>query len=400
MHSTYTQKFLSGLLCLCVPVALAACDDGGSGSGGGSSASADGFTVVTDAGGTSQSDAGAGATTDSGGTPSADSTSTADTVGPGPVDSASTPDTSQGADAGPGPGPLPSGPVDPGCLDGQYTETLPTPNVSIDGVKSGYSAANLNQFILDLLGLRYPTGAYIVDQALNSGSQLGDCVAYFAYDTSSAEKVIGTLSTVVHECGHFLDIALGGWTSDSYVITENLTLECSGGDKFEYGGNTFVRAELMNDNYAHLRSICEDGQWGGCDSYASVYLVGDSGNQGFNTLMEEAVQYVNSLATGYAFNDQSAWTVSEKDGILTFLWYIERYLYLARTQYPETHAFILGNECFRELILTVWGRAWLYLDATESYPKLGMEDGIIKDLVMAPELLAEIQSVRSAHGCP
>lgn len=369
---------------------LVACEDGAGGSAGdGSSAGADGFTVISDGAGSAQSDtviepgADGGAATDSG-----------TTVTP-PSDAGPTQDSA----TGPGPGPAPSGPVDPGCLDGQYTETLPTPNVSIDAVKSGYSVQSLNQFILDVLGLRYPNGAYIVNQALTSGSSLGDCVAYFAYDTSTADKVIGTLSTVVHECGHFLDIELGGWTSDAYVITENNTLQCEGGDKIEYGGNTFVRSELMNDDYAHLRPICADGQWGGCDSYADVYLVGDSGNQGFNTLMEEAVQYVNSLATGYAFNDQSAWTVSEKDGIMTFLWYIERYLHLARTQYPETHSFILGNACFRELILTVWGRAWLYLDVTDPFPNLGMEDDLIEELVMAPELLAEIQSVRDAHGC-
>ena len=116
--------------------------------------------------------------------------------------------------------------------------------------------------------------------------------------------------------------------------------------------------------------------------------------------MEEAVQYVNSLATGYAYKDQSAWTVSEKDGILTFLWYMQRYLYLARTQYPATHSFILGSACYRELILTVWGRAWLYLDVTDPFPKLGMENDLIEELVMAPELLAEIQAVRDAHGCP
>ena len=392
--SVRNQLFVSLIAC----AALVACDDGGGGSSGGDSdAGVDGGTIVTDGGDITQTD------TVGNGVADADVTGDSGSVVPTPSDTAVAEDTATEPDAGPGPGPgpgpTPSGPVDPGCLDGQYSETLPTPNVSIDGAKSGYSVANLNQFILEVLDLRYPTGAYIVEQALTSGSSLGDCVAYFAYDTSTADKVIGTLSTVVHECGHFLDIELGGWTADAYVITEGNTLQCEGGDKFEYGGNTFVRSELMNDDYAALRSICADGQWSGCDSYADVYLVGDSGNQGFNTLMEEAVQYVNSLATGYAFHDQSTWTVSEKDGIMTFLWYIERYLYLARTKYPDTHTFILGNACFRELILTVWGRAWLYLDVTDPFPNLGMEDDVIEELVMAPELLAEIESVREAHGC-
>ena len=43
------------------------------------------------------------------------------------------------------------------------------------------------------------------------------------------------------------------------------------------------------------------------DNYANVYLDGDpdddefdGGDQGFNSLLEETLQYVNSLATGYA----------------------------------------------------------------------------------------------------
>jgi len=375
-------------------IAVSACDTGGGSSGTGGSSDVD--TAVTD----SVADGGAAIDAVHLADTAATDTAAADT---GPtLDVGSWPDIAADVmtDAGgPPPGPTPSGPVDPGCLDGQYSETLPTPEVSIDSAKSGYNAANLNGFILEVLDLRYPVGAYIVEQALIHGGQLGDCVAYFAYDTSSAQKVIDSLSTVTHECGHFLDIGLGGWTADAYVITDELTLQCEGGDKFEYGGNTFPRSELMNDTYSALRGLCEQGQWGGCDSYADVYLVGDSGDQGFNTLMEEAVQYVNSLATGYAFNDQYTWTVSEKDGIMTFLWYIERYLFLARTQYPSTHSFILGNACFRELILTVWGRAWLYLDVTEPLANLGMEDDVIEALVMAPELLAEIQSVREAHGC-
>jgi hypothetical protein len=283
-------------------------------------------------------------------------------------------------------------------MDGAYSEALPSPNAPLDTLKASYTAAAVESFIMDVLGARYPLGAHIVEQALTH-TQRGNCVAYFAYDTSTAEKVIGTLSTVVHECGHFLDIGLGGWSDDVYVITDALTFQCSGGDKFEYGGNTFPRSALMSDSFASLRSTCSEGQWNGCDPYADTYLVGDSGDQGFNTLMEEAVQYVNSLATSYAFADQSLWTTSAKDGILTFLWYIERYLYLARTEYPDTHAFILGDACFRELILTTWGRAWLYLETTAPLTNLGMEAEVIEALVLDPTLLAEIDAVRVAHGC-
>jgi hypothetical protein len=391
-------------LALGLCLALVACDGGSSGSG--AAGDAEVLPPQGDIG--ADGDVGGNITPDVG---LLDSIGP-DTVGPdggAPDDGAviiPDPDTGSGPDldaaAVPdeGPTPTPEGPVDPECTDGQYTETLPTPNVSIDGLKASYSASDVNGFILSVLDARFPVGAYIVEQALIHGGQLGDCVAYFAYDTSTAEKVIDTLSTVVHECGHFLDIGLGGWTDDVFVITDTLSFQCSGGDKFEYGGNTFPRSELMNDSYAALRPMCAQGQWNGCDSYADIYLTGDSGNQGFSSLMEETVQYVNSLAAGYAYSDQSAWTVSGKDGILTFLWYMERYLQMARTLYPDTHAFILGDACYRELILTTWGRAWLFLSATEDISKLGMEDDVLEALVMDPSLLGEIDLVREAQGCP
>ena len=73
-----------------------------------------------------------------------------------------------------------------------------------------------------------------------------------------------------------------------------------------------------------------------CDFYRQVYLDGDpdddnfeGGDQGYNSVLEETTQYINSLAVGYAFNDLYSGSVSERDGILTFLWYITRYLKMA-----------------------------------------------------------------------
>ena len=72
---------------------------------------------------------------------------------------------------------------------------------------------------------------------------------------------------------------------------------------------------------------------------------------------------------------------------------------MARTEHPEVHAFLLGNACWRDAILTVWGRAWLYLDATADNPNLGLDDDALEKLVKTPELLDEIEAVRVASGC-
>lgn len=289
--------------------------------------------------------------------------------------------------------------VDPQCLDGQYAETMPNPSASLQALLNGYSPAGYLNFILSALDLRYPIGGYLVAGALEN-LQIGNCVDFFLGQKDTGEQVIDQLSTIVHECGHFLDMGFSGFGEDTYFITDKLSITCKGGTKFEYGGETFVRSELLQDQFVNDYPPCAPGTAGAdCDFYATTYLTGNSGNQGFNMLFEEAVQYVNSLATGYAFNDFNVWSSSERDGILTFLWYIERYLYRARTKYPDTYAFLSESECWRSAILTLWGRAWLFLATTEGMSTLGIADDLIEPLVADPLLLKEIQSLRDLHGC-
>jgi len=289
--------------------------------------------------------------------------------------------------------------VDPDCTDGQYQEALPNAGADITGLISSYDAAGYMDFIMGSLQVRYPVGAHLVEGGL-ANQQIGNCIDFFLNDKSSAQAVIKQMSTIVHECGHFLDIGESGFGGSKYVITDTLSLSCQGGNKFEYGGNTFVRSELTSDSFSEDYPPCPEGSFGGdCDFYANTYLTGQSGDQGFNMLFEEVVQYVNSLATGYAFNDFYAGSTSERDGILTFLWYLERYLFLARTKYPETYEFLANSECWRDTILTVWGRAWLYLEITKDIPALGISDDKIMGLVETPELMAEIQALRDLHGC-
>ena len=301
--------------------------------------------------------------------------------------------------------PPPSELVDPGCIDGQYTETLPPADADISGLIDAYEPDNYREFIFDVLDARYPVGAYLIDGALEN-STMGDCIDFFLHGNGSAQEIFGQLSTFVHECGHFWDIAEGGFSEATYIFTEDLWLSCSGGDTTDRGGFTFARSLLNGDDYSALRPPCGGGFGDGCDSYADIYLDGDpfdgnfdGGDQGFNSVLEEATQYVNSLATGYSFADQYRGSVSERDGILTFLWWIERYLRVARLDYPDAHAAILDDACWREAILTIWGRGWMYLEATDGMSNLGIDDAAILELVEDPDLLGEIQRVRDAEGC-
>ena len=305
-------------------------------------------------------------------------------------------------DGGPGPGP--SGPVDPACVDGLYREAMPDPTAAIDDVAF---TGDIPAFVDTVLARRYPFGLALVQGGrMNPG--FGDCSVIFAGSPGSAADLYNSLSTITHECGHLWDGHESSGATNVYEVNADLTLSATSGDTTARGGDTFPRSLIRGDAYQPSRAPCAPGVYSGCDSYADVYLDGDptnttfeGGDQGFNMLFDEVVQYVNSLATDYAFADRrpSGYSTSARDGILTFLWYTTRYLHLARLDYPSAYTRIANDAVWRNAILTLWGRAWLYLGLTADDPSLGIEDDAIQALVMDPTLLDEIARLRALEGC-
>ena len=295
--------------------------------------------------------------------------------------------------------------ADPGCVDGQWDERRPRPDVDLLESIRGYQRNDPTAFILEVLELRYPLGRYLVREGLDNGA-FDDCVGFFLRDQSSGEAVILQLSTIVHECGHSADLGLSGFSDSAFLLTEDIRFQCQRGDTTTRGGDTFARSRLVGDRYSQLRPPCRGNRSANCDGYADVYLDGDpddntfdSGDQGFNSVLEEVLQYVNSLATGYAVKDFYRGSRSERDGILTFLWYLQRYLQLARLEYPSAYQRIAETPCWREAILSIWGRAWLYLELTDPFPELGIHDVRLLELVTDSALLEEIERLRVLQGC-
>lgn len=369
-----------------VILAVAACESGGS-SGRKGDATSSGDTATSGADSTDGADGTAAGDGSSDGASDGASDGSTD----GSADGASDGATDGSSDGG-------------ACLDAAYTETLPDRDASLAAELSAYDPEDPQTFILAALAKRYPTGKYLVEGGLKDTSL--NCIEQFLGNRDTGGEVLTQLSTIVHECGHVHDLRLGSFETAVYAIRSDLVLECPGG-AYTGPNSTFARSLINGDSFASARPSCGGSMASGCDFYADTYLTGspdnaafEGGDQGFDSVLEEATQYVNSLACGYAFEDAYDFMTSERDGILTFLWYIERYLHLARTEYPQDHAFLLGNDCWRDAILTVWGRAWLYLDATRSSQSLGLDDQAIEALVNTPELLAEIDRVRQADGCP
>jgi len=276
--------------------------------------------------------------------------------------------------------------TDPNCVDGMYQESLSANDVDLSDLFAAYQPANRVDFVMEALSRRYPIGHYIVEE---SSAQSGDdCAAEYVdsgfSDPEDPASLLRGTGTIVHECGHGLNLGMGFIESSHYVINDSLLLKC---DRPE----TIGRGAIDGDEFSP--AVFDD-------FYRDTYLV-ELGDQGFEMLLEETSQYVNSLATGYAFLDQydDNSSTSARDGLLSFLWYVERYLYLTRNQYPDSYDALVGDPCWREAILTVWGRGWKYLEATEGLMTLGIDDEEILEALLNPTLLAEIQLVRDAHGC-
>jgi hypothetical protein len=312
-------------------------------------------------------------------------------------------------DGGPvGPGTRPTGPyVDPSCTDGTYSEVLPDSTISIADLTAAYAPGDVQGFIDRVLERRYATGLQLVMEGSASPfvTPGGSCATLFLGDTSSATAVIQQLDTAVHECGHMADGERSSSPENVYVVTTSLVLTARQGDTTSRGGLTFARSRIVNDSYQTLRMPCGGTFGPDCDNYADTYLDGDpddgtfeGGDQGFNLLFDELVQYVNSLATGYAFSDVF---MTGGRRLLTFLWYTERYLRMARLDFPTAYAHLLDGDAgrWRRAVLTIWGRAWLYLEQTEALTSLGINDDVLESYVTDPDLLEEIERLRMAEGC-
>lgn len=289
--------------------------------------------------------------------------------------------------------------VDPDCVDGLYTEIeIPDPSVDIDAQIGTYNDVSSAEFIQAILEPRYPWGAELVRRGLPYDGNF-QCVDDFANRTGPQE-FIHSVAKVVHECGHALAYLNQTPTTWTFTLNDQVSFACENGHLIDEGGMTFARGLIDGDAYASLRPPCGLQSSPDCDFFHPVYIAGQAGQEGFDALLEETVQYINSLATAYAIHDWYSLNINHLDGLLTTLWYVERYLKLAREQYPDVYRLLSEDPCWRRAILSTWGRAFLYLEVSDGIREVGLYQIEIIRLVRDPDLLNEIELLRRAEGCP
>ncbi len=311
--------------------------------------------------------------------------------------------------------------VDKNCIDGEYIlgpkESFFEPNdfPSIQDLVDSYNSNNYMAFIYGVLERRYPTGKSIIEQA---GGQ--SAVDKWLWNSGSASSVLSQLGLVVHEIGHGIDqtnpenwyfISLDPNGNPLSFTTPGMHGEITTSSSPMY---SIERSLTLDDDQnwkrppAQSSEITTSNEWGdgpfGCDeNYAETYLNGDpynstfeGGDQGYNMLIEEVVQYINSIACAYYFQDYYR-ASSDRHAMYTWLWWNERYLRKIRTENTDQYEYLFNNTKWLELILTLWGRAWLYLST--DFPGMQPDSDYLHQLVQQPEMLSEIQRIRDACGC-
>ena len=310
----------------------------------------------------SSSGAGAGETTSgSGGSP------TGSGSGAGTSGSGAGPTSGSGASSGSG---MPSEacagsiPQVPGC----YWEPV-CPDAPLDDIDASYSSGNWLSAALEATNRRYPSANCLFDMYSND-------VGNYA-DTWDFGPLCESMMTMMHEETHGYDYehALGN-DHFSYYIRCDLALETPWLDGFP-------RSEIY-----------PEVQGSSTDLYDGTYLTGTQGTYGFVELLDEWNCYINGMAAiGVVGDHVPAFGISGTDGAVAFAYYVELYLKVARTTYPNTYSAIKNDPSFTDLLRLQWNRLHFFLAIADKHPKLSIEADAIKDLLYAPENLGELEMV-------
>ncbi len=288
---------------------------------------------------------------------------------------ATTDDEATGSSGRPDPDPDPSettgeseetGDGDPLC----YDEPL-DPDADIADVVAAYGGSDWKDDLIEAMRRRWPAGAFLLD------AQRDD--SYFGQfsDSSSWTGMVSWLDTLVHEETHLFDAyhAIDVGEHAALYFREDLILYLPP----EQG---FPRREIMP-------LLAPEAQAG---IYAPTYLSGSQGDRGFNALLDEAICYENEVPGLAVFGEYYEGGVSLRDGSAAFLYFIELYLRVARTDHPDFYAWAKEQPAYVEAVKVLWQRAHFFYEAVgDAWPNLGISDDMYRAHATADENLAEIE---------
>lgn len=253
------------------------------------------------------------------------------------------------------------------CPDNCYCEPI-DPAASLDDIEAAYSSGQWAQTLFDVLGRRWPAGRdLLVDEQ--------DDPYFGAFtDTSSFASLMDGLMTEAHEGTHGWDYGNAGVDDFAYFLRGDLQ---------------FFPPKLHGFDRAEIYGLVEPGP---TDLYRDLYLVGQQGTYGFYELLDEMNCYINGMGAIGVVGEYIPYGISGRDGAVAFMYYLELYLKLARTQHPDVYDQIASDPDYVEMIKIQWLRMhFLMIYAADLHPDIGLYDDEIEVLMYADENQSEIE---------
>ena len=227
----------------------------------------------------------------------------------------------------------------------------------VGGIRAGFGAGNWRGSMIGLLDQRFPDGAWLVGQLRDPGF----FDRWFVLGRADWGMAMTELSTAVHETSHIVGLLQRRGSGHVLVLGEHERLS------FPIP-RTFHRSEILS----HLPQSVRDS------TYSGTYLLGQSGAQGFEMVLDELNAYTYSLYVAVAVADELPGNMqqSARDGLLTFMLFTQEYLRLARTDHPDAYRAIETGEIGRAAV-RLYDRAECALVLSAPDQNLGIEDAAL-----------------------
>lgn len=260
------------------------------------------------------------------------------------------------------------------AYDGPWSETTQCDVLTdVSAIRANAATATKRETLRALAEARYPPGVAFVDA-------LPDVALDTFAPGSSFEELVSAFDTVVHEGSHMWGAQHMRLARRTYSI---LPEDSRNLPYFQTFDRSRISAEL-------------DGPPG--DSYRRIYIDGESGAQGFETLLDETNAYVHSIAAATCIRDlfPQNQSRSSRDGILAMLYYVGEYLRMARVDEPDVYQRIRAEEAYVRFIIDQWERAHYWLAKSASAAHLGIHDDAFSERVHASRIRSEYEMFRRA----
>lgn len=254
---------------------------------------------------------------------------------------------------------------DPNC----YSEPLDKA-ADVADVVGAYGGADWKDDLIEAMDRRWPAGAYLLNEQRND--------SYFDQfsDSNNWAGMVGWLDTLTHEETHLFNAyhaqAVGEHQA-LYFTADNILYVPP-----EQG---FARSEIM----PHLIPEAAAGIY-------TLYLEGSQGQRGFNAVLDELNCYENEVPGMAVFGEYYNGGISLRDGVGAFLYFLELYLRVARTDHPDFYTWAQGQAVYVDAVKTLWKRGHFFLEEVgDDFPNLGISDQIYRDEAARAENIAELE---------